>query len=282
MEEKIYNIGSIGKKLSLITDLHYSDDYDLDLLKKIEENVSKNKPDFICLSGDIIDYGDMVFSKNIEYLKNFIINLSKVGQVIVSLGNHEISNISNKSYNKKIEPANIFEVTNWFMDLNKLENVYFINNKNLVRDKLCFIGFNPDYEYYRKEDNKIFIKELDDKVKMNKKYYNIMLCHSPINVFSPLTIKYSKEIKKANLILSGHMHNGMIIKCFDFGGNWGLISPLKKPFPKYARNRVIKKIGDRNIDLIISGGIVKFSSINPDFIKKLNCLFKPSITYINI
>ncbi len=282
MEEKIYNIGKIDKRICLITDLHFSDNYDLSLLKKIEENVFINKPDFICLSGDIIDYGDMVYSDKMNYLKDFIKNLSKISQVIVSLGNHEISNFKNNGLKVKSDSSNIFDVTNWFMDLNKLENVYFLNNKNLVRDNICFIGFNPDYEYYKKEDNKLFIKELDRKIKMNKKYFNIMLCHSPVNVFTPLTLKYCKEIKKADLILSGHMHNGMILRCFDHGGCWGLISPLKKPFPKYARNRAVKKIDDKSINLIISGGIIKFSSVNPKYIQKLNCLFKPSIVYINI
>ncbi len=282
MEEKIYNIGDIGKKICLITDLHYSEDYDLSILDRIEASIIRHKPDFVCLSGDIIDSGDMVYKKSISKLKSFIKRLAKTSQVIVSLGNHELSSIKTNKFSKKIEPANIFDVTNWFMDLNKIENVYFLNNKNLVRGDLCFIGFNPDLDYYKKEDNKVFINELDNKIKMYKKYYNIMLCHSPVNVFTQLTLKYSNEIKKANLILSGHMHNGLILKCFDYKGTWGLISPLKKPFPKYARNRAIKQINNKSVNLIVSGGVVKFSSCNPKFIKKFNCFFKPSISYINI
>ncbi|MBP3766640.1 MAG: metallophosphoesterase [Bacilli bacterium] len=282
MEEKIYNLGDKNIKICLLTDLHFSISYDYDVLNKILENVKINKPDFICLSGDIIDSSNVLYSNSIDILKEFIKNLAKISQVIISLGNHEISNFKNNGLNKEKKPANIFDVINWFMELNKIENVYFLNNKNLVRGDICFIGYNPDYEYYKKEDNKLFIKDLDSKIQMNKKYFNILLCHSPINVFSPLTLKYSKEIKKANLILSGHMHNGMILRCFDFGGNWGLISPLKKPLPKYARNKATKKIDNKEVNLIISGGIIKFSSVNSKIIQKLNCLFKPSIVYINI
>lgn len=282
MEEKIYNIGNRNKRICLITDLHFCDNYDLSILKKIEDNVLNNKPDFVCLSGDIIDTASVIYSDFIEYLKEFIKTLSKTSQVIISLGNHEITNFKNKGLKKEVEPANIFDVINWFMELNKIENVYFLNNKNLVRGDICFIGFNPDYEYYKKEDNKLFIKDLDRKIKMNKKYYNVLLCHSPINVFSPLTLKYSKEIKKADLILSGHMHNGLILRCFDFKGCWGLISPLKKPFPKYARNKATKKIDNKEVNLIISGGVIKFSNVNSKIIQKLNSLFKPCIVYINI
>ncbi|MBR1717683.1 MAG: metallophosphoesterase [Bacilli bacterium] len=281
MEEKVFSIGK-NKKICLITDLHYAKEYDLSILKKILDSVSLNKPNFICLSGDIIDYADMIYDSSIDILKDFIKDLSKLAPVIVSLGNHDISNIKNMPLKNIKEYPNIFDVNAWFMDLNKLENVYFLNNKNLVRGDICFIGFNPDFEYYKKEDNKLFIKELDSKIKMNKKYYNILLCHSPINVFNPLTLKYSKEIKKVNLILSGHMHNGLILRCFDHKGCWGLISPLKKPLPKYARNRATKIIDGKKIDLIVSGGIVKFSSVNPKYVQRLNHLFKPSITYINI
>ena len=70
MEEKIYNIGDIGKKICLITDLHYSEDYDLSILDRIEASIIKHKPDFICLSGDIIDYGKMIYSNSIKYLNN--------------------------------------------------------------------------------------------------------------------------------------------------------------------------------------------------------------------
>ena len=282
MEEKVYNIGSKNIKICLLTDLHFCLNYDLSILKKIEDNVLINKPDFVCLSGDIIDSASVIYESYIEHLKEFIKSLAKTSQVIVSLGNHDITNIKNIGFKKEVEAANIFDVTNWFMDLNKLENVYFLNNKNLVRGDICFIGYNPDYEYYKKEDNKLFIKDLDRKIKMNKKYYNILLCHSPINVFNSLTLKYSKEIKKCNLIFSGHMHNGLILRCFDHKGCWGLVSPLKKPLPKYARNKATKVIDNREVNLIISGGIIKFSSVNSKYIQKLNCLFKPSIVYINI
>ena len=41
-------------------------------------------------------------------------------------------------------------------------------------------------------------------------------------------------MKKVNLILSGHMHNGLILKKFDKRGNVGFISPHKKLFILYC------------------------------------------------
>lgn len=273
IEDKTFKINNKGKKICLLTDLHFDTEYDLSILDKILDNVSKNKPDFICLSGDIIDNSNVVLFDSINILTNFIKKLSDISSVIISLGNHEITLNKHK--------GNIDKVIDYFNSL-KIENVYFLNNKSLVRDDLCFIGFNPDFEYYRKEESKYFIKEIDKLVNLNKRYYNILLCHSPINVFNPLTLKYSKQIKKSDLILSGHMHNGLILKCFDHKGTWGLISPLRKLFPKYTRNKAVKKIDDHTINLIISGGIVKFSNTTPKIVRKFNKLFPISIVYVEV
>ena len=97
MEEKVFSIGE-NKKICLITDLHYAKEYDLSILKKILDSVSLNKPNFICLSGDIIDYADMIYDSSIDTLKDFIKDLSKLAPVIVSLGNHDISNIKDYLY----------------------------------------------------------------------------------------------------------------------------------------------------------------------------------------
>lgn len=278
IEEKNYHLSNKNIKLCLITDLHFNDEYNLDLLDKIKQNVKNNKPDFICLSGDIIDQGTMIYSDKIDILKQFIEELSHISQVIVTLGNHELL----KKENNKVLTADFKKVNNWFLDLNKIENVYYLNNKSLVRNDLCFTSYNPEYKYYEKEDNLEFIKDIDSKIDLNKQYYNILLCHSPINTFKDLTLKYSKQILKTDLILSGHMHNGLILPIFDKFGNRGLVGPYYKLFPKYARGKITKTIDNHEINLIISGGIVKISNTNSKYLNKLNKLFSSTIVYINI
>lgn len=278
IEEKKYNINDKNVKLCLLTDLHFTDNYDLTILDKIKENVKINRPDFICLSGDIIDQSTVINSNDIELLKKFIEELSHISQVIITLGNHDILEIKNN----KVVPANFEEVNKWFLDLNKLENVYYLNNKSLVRGDICFTSYNPEHKYYEKEDVKEFIKDIDNKIDLNKQYYNVLLCHSPINVLKDITLKYSKQILKADLILSGHMHNGMILSIFDKWGNRGLIGPYYKLFPKYARGKITKTINNHKINLIISGGIIKLSSTNSKHLNKFNKLFPISIVYINI
>jgi len=276
VENKNYKVGNLGYKIALITDLHFDKIYNFSLLEKIILNLNENKPSYICLSGDIVDRTDIIYDNSINKLKDFIKKISKIAPTIITLGNHDISNGVNK--------GNFEDINNFFLSLNTIENVYYLNNKSLVRNDICFTGYNPSFEYYykKRENSVLFLEDIDKKIKLNKKYYNILLCHSPINVFKNSVLNYSKEIKKANLILSGHMHNGLVLKKFDKKGNMGFISPYKTLFPKFARGIVTKQIDNHEITLIISGGIIKLSNTNNKFIRKFNCLFSSDIVYVEI
>lgn len=278
IENKFYEIGNKNITLALITDLHFDENYDLNLLDKIIESLKQNQPNYICLSGDIIDRAELVTHNCMDILKDFIKRLSLIASTIVTLGNHELSNRRHK--------GNFEQVNNWFLTLNTIENVYYLNNKSLVRDKICFTSYNPNFEYYDllrgKEQIDYFINDIDKQIKMYKKYYNVLLCHSPIDVLKKETINHSKEIKKADLILSGHMHNGLVLKMFDKRGNRGLFGPYYTFFPKTARGKIEKTIDNKKITLIINGGIVKLSDCNSKILKKINKLYPSNITYIKI
>ena len=71
------------------------------------------------------------------------------------------------------------------------------------------------------------------KLKTYKKYYNVLLCHSPVNVVN------SNKLKNIDLVLCGHMHGGVvpnfIRKLFKTNG---FINPQFKLFPKNAYGHV--------------------------------------------
>lgn len=278
IENKFYDIGDKNITIALITDLHFDENYDISLLEKIIENIKQNKPNYICLSGDILDRADIIYNDCMITLKDFVKKLSLVSNTIVTLGNHDLSN--------KHKKGNFLDVNNWFLTLNTIENVYYLNNKSLVRDKICFTSYNPNFEYYErlrgKEQLEYFVNDIDKQIKMYKKYYNILLCHSPIDTLKKETIKRSKEIKKADLILSGHMHNGLVLKIFDKRGNRGFIGPYYKMFPKTARGKIEKIVDNKKITLIINGGIIKVSDCNGRILKKLNNLYPANITIVKI
>lgn len=251
---KNYNIDNkLNKNIILISDIHYNDCTDLNRLNFVLKEIRKHRPDYICIPGDIINKANIDNEKEfIEWLKK----LSKITKVIISLGNHEF--YVNK--NKDIYNLNK-ELIKKIKDIN---NLYLLDNENVVIDNINFIGLTIEYN----KKNKLCYEEIN-KIKIYKKYYNILLCHNPLNICDKKILKD----KNIDLILCGHMHGGVLPnflrKLFK---NRGLISPNKGLFPKYAYGYL--KIENSNI--IISSGI----RVLP--FKLLNKLFRMEIVKIQI
>ena len=72
---KFYNLGMKNVKICLISDIHFDKDYNLNIFEEIIKNIKENKPNFICISGDILDHADVIDYKDIINLKTFIVDL---------------------------------------------------------------------------------------------------------------------------------------------------------------------------------------------------------------
>jgi len=258
---KEYNINNIfNKKIVLISDIHYYSKKDILRLNNIYDNIKKIKPNYICITGDTIEKSS-VFDLNllIEWLKK----ITNICKVFIVLGNHEF-------YLNKIKAKDKLDNT-FILRLNRIKNLYFLNNTNKIVDGINFIGITLPIKYYEEENLENF-KNYIDTIKTNDKYYNILLCHSPINI--------SKEeiINNINvdLVLCGHMHGGIVLRIlrpiFKTGG---FISPQKKLFPKYAYGNI--KVNKTNI--ITTSGIKVLSK---RYINKLTNLFPSEIAIINL
>ena len=264
MIENHYNLSNkYNKKIALFADIHYSKNYPLKYLKKIIDNIKLNKPDYICIPGDIIDDATIIEAKEIEHLIIFIKELSKISKVIMSYGNHdELIIKDHKSKYKNTKP--------FFKKLNEIKNVYFLDNENIVIDDINFIGYHKNSSLFKKYENIDMKKDLqiiENKFVKNK--YNILLSHSPINILS-----YNLE---ADLILSGHMHNGLVLLIFKKGHN-GIVGPYSSFFPKECRGKIIKN----DTILIVNGGVRKISNSASKILRILNPIYKIQIDYIKI
>ena len=257
---KTYNINSkLNKNIVLISDLHYSNKEDLDRLNLVLKSIKKLNPNFICIPGDIINESKILDEDLfIEWLKK----LSNISKVIISIGNHEF--YINKG--KKIFGLN----KEFFNKISSIDNVSLLNNENIIIDNINFIGITIPMDYYFDEKNKLEgFKSLIDKLNINKKLYNILLCHSPINIC------YKDNLKDSNidLVLCGHMHGGVVFNFLrPIFKNRGIISPHKKLFPK----NVYGHIKIENTDVIITSGV----KVLP--YKNLTKLFKPEVVNINL
>ena len=255
-----------NKRIILLSDIHYYNKRLIPNLNEIINSIENLKPDYICISGDIVDDKNI---KDQDLLINWFKDLSKICKVIIGLGNHDFyfNHKPEKSYDKKL-----------FDKIDRIKNIYLLDNKIHSSDGINFIGVTLPNEYYDNgefEDDLIYF--------MNKKYpylscgYNIMLIHSPYQVARRNVLKQIKCHKDINLILSGHMHGGLTFELLKkvLGGR-GLVTPQKGIFKKYCYGRY--KIDNTNI--IISSGITKLSKSHK--IGILGILYKSEITIIDI
>ncbi len=279
IKNKYYKIGNINKRICLLADIHYNVHYDLSLFDKIIENIKKNKPDYICIPGDIADDADIYRTQYIDKLTKFIKDLSTICPVILVRGNHD-----EESYlNRKVT---YLKSEDYYIELDKNDNIYWLNNKSKIFGDISFTGLEASYEYYHRkthEDKEEFIKEIDSLTNIDTAKYNVLLSHSPVNTITDLTLSKSKNIGKFELVLSGHMHNGLVFNFLDGKGNRGWIGPYRNFLPKYAKGKTVRKLNDKEITLIVTGAVIKFSEHAPKLLYKLNNLLYPySIDYIDI
>ena len=259
---KTYNIsGNIDKTIVLISDIHYSNKKDIKHLYKVFNKIQKINPNYICISGDLIDN---TYIKDEDYLINWIKKLGTICNVLISIGNHEFCINKKKNeygFNKEL-----------YKKIESINNIYVLDNSNIILDNINFIGLTLPFEhyYYNEESITSFNKYLY-KFKTNKKYYNVLLCHTPFNICN------EEIVKKLNvdLVLCGHTHGGVVPKFLrGIIKTSGFINPQKKLFPKNVYGNI--KINNTNI--IITSGI----SVLPKKIGILTNLCSSEIVTIKI
>lgn len=196
-------------KIVLLSDLH-SNSFGKDNIKLIKKIKSEN-PNIIVMTGDMVNKYDMNFNEFFKLVKD----LSKVYKIYYIVGNHE-KRLSEDNMNLIIRKLEEFGVT----ILNDEKAI--INER---RDVINIYGMDLPLIYYRRKKNESFnIEEFLNKQmkKYTKEEFNILLVHNPL--YFDYYSRYN-----ADLILSGHVHGGMIR--LPFIG--AILSPERKFFPKY-------------------------------------------------
>ena len=272
----------INKDISicLLTDLHLGNNTKEQSLIDILENIKIKKPDYICISGDYIDCVNILDNKNIyKQAKEYLRQLAKITKVIYTLGNHDV-------VEKKNLRERIYGIPEKFIDdIKKINNVIILNNDKYIDKDIEFLGYVTDQKYYGKlsEKQNILIEDYPKKIGIiDNNKFNVLLFHSPINVFKDSTFSLMPELSQIDLILSGHMHNGLVPNWLDkiWKSDRGFISPLKTFFPRYARGIKKKTIKEKDIYLVVSGGVTKVHGLAPLALRFLNYFYTPEVDYI--
>ena len=285
---KKYNIDNekLAKKVSIcvMSDFHFSHIIDDKRLNLILDSIKKNKPNYICIIGDYIDSANMLKDKIIyDKSVNFLKKLCMKTKVIFILGNHDICTINNKKRRFYLDKK-------WINEISKIKNFIYLDNNIYEDDNMRFIGYNASFRYYSKknEDKKLLIKDINNNLKninnLKNDKYTILLFHSPIHIFSDDLLNKTNLIKDVDLILCGHMHNGLTPNFIDklWKSNKGLVSPHRHFFPDNARGIKRKYINNHDIYLVISGGVTKVHEVAPKMLHFLNKFYNPEVAYIDL
>lgn len=202
-----------GFKILHLSDLHnfsYGEDN-----KRILDKVDEIKPDIVVLTGDMVNSD----SKNFNTFYKLAKNISSKYEVYYIMGNHEMKLPGNdqvklKAHLKSLKinlldnTQKILKKDNEYINIYGLEQPIYTYKNNLKKNKTENLTLEKMQQLLPLPDT-------------NK--FNILLSHSPFDfeIFS----KWG-----ADLVLSGHVHGGLIR--LPFIG--GVLSPERALFPKYS------------------------------------------------
>lgn len=212
-----------GFKIIQVSDFHNTKSEKL--TNDLIDEIKKQKPDIIVITGDLIDSR----KTDIEIAINFIQKIKDIAPVYFISGNHE-ARIRNyeKLKNEMIDNGVII------LD-NKTEIIEFKNSK------LNLLGIDdPSMAHESFVADEEIIKAGINNLEYDKNNFTILLSHRP-EVFN---VYVKSEI---DLVLTGHAHGGQIR--IPFIG--GLISPNQGLFPKYTSG----KFEEKQTTMIVSRGI---------------------------
>ena len=259
-----------NEQIAFISDIHS----DINKFRVILQKLNELKIHTLLIGGDLIDSTND--TKRNKIIKELLYELAKTMKIYIAYGNHDIFH-----YDKK--HSFIKSPHNKFFESLTSDNIYVPQiphnkatfNKWSCNDFIDIISFNLPFDYYwNNEDYNSFIATLDEieKTNINNNKYNILLCHSPINIFE--IFKDNDFLNQFDLILTGHMHSGLIpyfLRNQTYGS--GLVGPNMMMLPKFAYGF----INGNNNTLLTSGGVTKLGSN-----KIFNLIYPSEIEILNL
>ena len=198
-----------GFKIAHVSDLHNRDfgSKNNRLIKKID----KQSPDIVVLTGDMVS----ATNRNFDAFFTFVEQIASKYPTYYIVGNHEqaLDNEYQKEIYNFLQSVGVIRIDN---DVIVLED---------GEDQINLYGIWYHLMYYKNaKDNSIHFgtEQMNKIVGQAKEGFNIGLIHNP--VYFETYADWGMD-----LVLSGHMHGGIINVPFK----GGLLSPEKEFFPQY-------------------------------------------------
>lgn len=221
-----------GSRILILADLHNAEFGENN--ERLIAKVNEEQPDYILLAGDML-VGHP--GQSTEIAAALICSLAEQYPVYYGLGNHE----------ERVKQDTEQYGTMWESYLRKLKDTVILleNEKTELRRGQAVIpvyGLELGLDYYQRFHRKALSPEIMNQMigRPDETKFNIMIAHTP---------EYFKDYAAwgADLIVSGHLHGGMV----RIPGLGGAISPRVRIFPKYDRGRY----EEGNSTMLLSGGL---------------------------
>ncbi len=258
--KNVYTDKNIKEKTIVnLSDVHFLNDVYINRLYQLIELLKEIKPDIICIAGDFLDtFDDSILPR--QKILDILKQISTIAKTVMSFAAHDYSSImTDDDRNQALQI--------YFNQLKAIGNnfVPFLPDEKTTVDLGDFtvsgysLPLNVPYSSENTDELMLLISSYITSLGLSSIDYNSLVCHSPIPFFNKNGLKEKSEmnINEINLILSGHLHAGMMPKFLEFL-NLGLVSPDKKPFSGTHHNTsglFAASSEDLNID--ISRGFIK-------------------------
>lgn len=256
---KVENYSFTDKKISKKTRLVFLTDLHNKVYGKgnnrLIDCISNLKPDIIVLGGDIINAKP---GKNTDTAQLLIKRLNNIAPVIYGMGNHE--------FRAKAFPNIYGDMFSIYQKSLCDINLHILENESLEINNIKFTGVSLDYHFYKRfkcpamDDN-----YLNGLIGAKTEKFTVLLAHNP-DYFENY-VKYG-----ADIVLSGHIHGGMI-RLPLIGG---LLSPKISFFPRYSFGAYSK----HHTTMIVSRGLgvhtVPIRFLNPGEVTCIDLI--PNVT----
>lgn len=226
-------------KILQISDIHAKvfGENNSELINKIY----KSRPDIIVITGDAISRRQT----DIQPFISFLGTIAADFRVYYVYGNHELDNdiIYTEEYNKMLKNTGAVLINDKKISIYKSDSEY-INLYGIVLGLEEYIGIKSQDHKGEFVGNKNLLHDNFDR--LNKNEYNILLAHNPTRFKAYASFGF-------DLILSGHMHGGMIRLPF-FGG---FLSPEQEFFPEFDKGKFVTYNKEKNVNstMIVNSGL---------------------------
>ncbi len=214
-----------GCRIAMLSDLHdtvYGEDNN-----KLFELINSKQPDIVIIAGDLVTAKS---GRDFSPAFNLLKKLATLYPVYYALGNHE-----QRSYD---------EVKVYLQKVKEIPEVKLLDNETVIAEcGIRIAGLSLPVRFYKKA-KKVTVKvsDISEQIGTKNNVYTVLIAHNPI--FFKAYADWGAE-----LVLSGHLHGGIVR--LPFIG--GLVSPQVSFFPKYDKGMFT----DKESTLIVSAGLGK-------------------------